>query len=93
MIKLVKEERNEQGQVTYREWSDGSWEKYEYDNKGNATYLENSYGYWTKRECDETGKVIYCETSKSGVLYDYRDKDNISFENEIQEENEFDIEM
>ena len=78
---IVKEERNEQGQLIYREWLNGFWEKREYDEKGNITYRENSYGYWDKYKYDETSKVIYHENGKSGVIYDYRDNDDIRVEN------------
>ena len=35
---------NQNGNVIYRENSNGNWEKYEYDNNGNRIYYENSDG-------------------------------------------------
>ena len=45
MADIVKKELNERGQVTYREYSDGSWEKREYDSNGNLTHYKTSN--WT----------------------------------------------
>ena len=51
------------GNKTYRECSDGYWEKFEYDAKGNETYYETSNDFWSKREYDSDGNLTYCETS------------------------------
>ena len=56
------------GNVTYREDSDGFWVKREYDANGNKTYYEDSDGYKkgtprSAKTCD--GKVIEVD----GVKY------------------------
>lgn len=56
MAEIVKEERNERGQITYREYSDGDWRKWKYDSNGNLIYYKLSNGYWEKSEYDEKGK-------------------------------------
>ena len=56
--------RNERGNLTYSENSNGFWYRYEYDEKSNQTYCENSDGYWYRYEYDEKGNETYFETSK-----------------------------
>ena len=51
------------GNLNYREDSNGDWVKYEYDEQGNKIYYETSTGYWVKYEYDTNGNVIYSETS------------------------------
>ena len=36
--------RDKNGNLIYREFSNGYWEKCEYDSKGNEIYYENSEG-------------------------------------------------
>ena len=36
--------RNKNGNLIYKERSDGLWEKYEYDDRGNELYYEDSNG-------------------------------------------------
>jgi YD repeat-containing protein len=55
--------KDEKGNQTYCERSNGFWYRYEYDKDGNKTYYEDSDGFWSKWEYDEKGKVTYCETS------------------------------
>ena len=93
---IVKEERNEQGQVTYREGSDGFWVKYEYDANGKQTYRECCNGSWEKWEYDTNGNITHYENSDGYWVkykYDetgkeiyhengkYRDKEDIRVEN------------
>ena len=61
---IVKEELNERGQVTYCEYSDGSWRSWEYDEKGRYTYYENSDGYWQGWEYDKNGRETYSKNCK-----------------------------
>lgn len=63
MRKIVKQEYDDYGNLTYREWSNGSWVKSEYDDRGNKTYFENSDGYWAKWEYDDNGNETYYENS------------------------------
>lgn len=60
-IELIKEDCNDRGQVTYEEWSDGSWTKYEYDEQGRNIYTETNTGKWEKKEYDLYGKQTYYE--------------------------------
>lgn len=64
--------RNKNGNLIYKERSDGLWEKYEYDDRGNRIYFEKS-GYWSKWEYDFQGHRIYFETS-NGIIEDKRPK-------------------
>ena len=52
-----------QGNIIYRETSNGFWEKSEYDTNGNKIYVERSDGYWEKSEYDTNGNKIYFEDS------------------------------
>lgn len=82
-LKLIKEERNEQGQVTYEKWSDGSWKKYKYDEQGRTIYSEDSKGTWEKREYNSYGHQTYYENN-IGYWFkqEYDEKGNlISMEN------------
>ena len=61
-----------EGNVIYREYSEGYWSKYGYDAEGNQIYIENSGGYWCKYQYDAEGNVIYGEDSVNGVMLDKR---------------------
>ena len=54
--------KNEKGNSTYYENSNGYWWRREHDKDGNETYYENSYGYWRRREHDKDGNETYSET-------------------------------
>ena len=58
------------GNLIYRENSNGFWVKYDYDDNNNRIYYENSNGYIIdnrpKGSCN--GKVIDIEGKKYGVL-------------------------
>ena len=56
--------KNAEGNQTYYEDSNGSWNKREYDANGNETYYETSNGYWRKREYSANGKETYYENSR-----------------------------
>ena len=62
---------NSNGNVIYRENSNGHWYKYEYDEQGNEIYYESSDGDWIKSEYDEQGNKIYYEDS-DGYIEDNR---------------------
>ena len=66
---IVKEERNERGQLTYREYSNGFWVKREFDSSGRETYYKNNAGYWEKSEYDENGNRIYYENSEGCMMF------------------------
>ena len=55
--------KNEAGNETYLESSNGYWRKSEYDLEDNETYYGNSDGYWRKREYDSAGNETYYEDS------------------------------
>ena len=71
---IVKEERNERGQVTYRKYSTGYWTRYEYDKKGRVTYFKNSKGYWEKLKYNENGKLTYYKNSDGDLEKDAYDE-------------------
>ena len=52
-----------QGNIIYRETSNGFWEKSEYDTNDNEIYAEYSNGDWEKREYNTNGNEIYYESS------------------------------
>jgi hypothetical protein len=59
------------GNKIYYEYSDGSWEKREYDKQGNKIYYEDSDDSWYKREYHTNGNILYFEDS-DGYIEDYR---------------------
>jgi len=65
--------RDKNGNLIYREFSNGVWGKYERNSQGRLIYYEGSNGYWEKREWDSQGKEIYYEDS-DGVIKDNRPK-------------------
>ena len=54
--------KDSDGSVIYREWSDGTWSKWEYAGD-NLIYYENSDGYWQKWEHNTASNLIYYEDS------------------------------
>ena len=55
--------KDSEGNLIYYEYSNGAWEKREYNSKGNEIYWEDSTGAWAKREYNSEGNEIYWETS------------------------------
>lgn len=55
--------KDENGNVTYFEDSDGDWYRSEYDDNSNETYYESSNGYWYRSEYDANSKQTYYEGS------------------------------
>ena len=55
--------KDENGDITYYENSDGFWFKRTFDENGKMTYHENSDGFWFKRTFDENGDITYHENS------------------------------
>jgi len=55
--------KDDNGNITYHEYSDGGWYRYEYDDDGNETYFEDSYGGWYRHEYDDEGNKTYSENS------------------------------
>jgi hypothetical protein len=51
------------GKIIYFEYSNGYWEKCEWDSQGKQIYHESSNGFWAKYEYDSQGNEIYCENS------------------------------
>jgi len=66
--------KDDDGQDIYFEWSDGVWEKREWDGDKEICY-ENSDGVWIKREWDGD-KVIRYENS-NGIIVDNRPKTDV----------------
>jgi len=58
------------GNVTYREDSDGFWVKREYDANGNKTYYEDSDGYKKGKTQSQScaGKVIEVDGKKYKLM-------------------------
>jgi hypothetical protein len=44
MVKIIKKEYDDNGNITYSEDSNGYWVKQEFDSNGNITYYETSKG-------------------------------------------------
>jgi hypothetical protein len=65
--------KNKDEEEIYCEYSDGYWNKCEYNLNGNQIYFEDSNGYWIKREYDQNGNEIYSENS-DGIIMDNRPK-------------------
>ena len=65
--------RDKNGNLIYREFSNGYCGKYERNSQGKLIYYEDSNGYWEKNEWDSQGNSIYYEDSK-GVIIDKRPK-------------------
>ena len=55
--------RDDNGNRTYYQSSNGYGERYERDANGNVTYWENSDDYWYKYERDANGNETYYENS------------------------------
>ena len=55
--------KDKKGDLIYHEFSNGFWEKSEYDSQGNVIYFENSDGFWEKTEYNYKGNKIYYEIS------------------------------
>ena len=68
--------KDSNGNVIYRENSDGFWIKREYDSDDKEIYSEDSNGFWIKREYDSNGNQIYWEDS-DGKILDNRPKTEI----------------
>ena len=58
---------NSNGNIIYREDSDGYWVKKEYDDRGNLIYNEDSNGFWVKYEYDSNGNLLYWEDSYADI--------------------------
>ena len=56
--------KDDNGNETYYEDSDGYWEICEYDANSNQTYHEDSEGYWYRCERDANGDETYYEDSE-----------------------------
>ncbi len=54
----------------YIEYSDKSWEKWEFDLNGNEIYSENSDGFWKKREYNSDG-IEYLFSNSNGYWKRY----------------------
>ena len=51
------------GNLTYCEYSDGYWSKWEYDARDNCAYYEDSDGFWSRSEYDSEDNETYYEDS------------------------------
>jgi len=72
--------KNADGKDTYREYSDGSWAKYEYDANGNKTYHECNLGFWRYSEYDDNGnQTYYKENNGSWWKCEYDENNNKTY--------------
>jgi len=55
--------KDKQGNQIYKEWSDGSWVKREYNANGYQTRFEDSTGFWWKKEYNANSQSIGFENS------------------------------
>lgn len=60
--------KDDNGNETYWENSEGYWLKYTFDDNGNRTYWESSDGAWSKSTYDDNGNKTYREDS-DGYTY------------------------
>ena len=59
---------NEYDNKIYSEYSDGYWERREFDTNGiNEIYREDSTGYWWKKEYNSNGDILYYEDSDGDI--------------------------
>jgi len=72
--------KDEKGNRTYGEDSDGSWWSRAYNGNGKVTYFENSNGFWASYEYDENGNQAYYETSDGfWASYEYDENGNRTY--------------
>lgn len=65
MIKeVLKLECNNQGKLTYQEYVDGTWDRWDYENNSRNFTFSDLSGYWCKYEFDEFSNNIYREDSE-----------------------------
>jgi hypothetical protein len=72
--------KDENGNRTYYEDSDGYWSRHEYDENGKQTYYEDRYGYWERCEYGKKGNKTYSENS-NGLWwrYEYDENGNLTY--------------
>jgi hypothetical protein len=77
--------KDKNGNIIYREVSNGSWFKSECDDQGNRIRYEDSNGFWFKSEYDDEGNGIRYENSDGyWIKREYDDQGNqIYYENSI----------
>jgi hypothetical protein len=69
--------KDKNGKPIYSEYSNGFWNKCEYDDQGNGIRYEYSNGFWNKSEYDDEGNLIRFETSDGyWIKREYDDKGN-----------------
>ena len=59
------------GSQIYIEYSNGFWEKREWDSQGRLIYREDCSGFWEKCEYDSESNRVYYE-NRNGVITDDR---------------------
>ena len=71
---------DDNGNITYVEFVDGTWEKSTYDVFSNMTYTENSEGAWEKNTYDENDNLIQKENSKGVIInWTYDERGNATY--------------
>lgn len=67
--KVTKEEHDENGNLTYQEWSNGGWFKYEHNATNQKIRYETSDGYWEQWSYNDQGLETYWEDSLGCSLH------------------------
>ena len=60
---------NNPDNLTYVEYDDGFWKKYEHDNQGNLTYVMESNGNWCRYEWDNNGNQTRLQEGNGEEIY------------------------
>jgi hypothetical protein len=62
--------RDKNGRQLYIQYSNGFWEKREFDSNRYRilTYREDCSGFWEKCEYDSQGNKVYCENSNGKII-------------------------
>ena len=71
-IQYPIELKDENGNIVYRQYSYGTWEKSEYTN-GECTYSEISNGYWVKSEYTDGKRTYYENSDGYWAKFEYTD--------------------
>ena len=72
--------KDSDGNEIYREWSDGTWSKNEYDADGKKIYFEDSAGTWSKWEYADGNEIYYESSNGYWQKREYADGKEIYFE-------------
>lgn len=66
----IKQKFNKQGRITYEEWDNNTWIKWEYNSKGLLKHYEESSGYSEDYTYDKAGNMVSM-TNNAGYMEKY----------------------